>query len=214
MNAVTNLVRELSCGAVSGKGGTPYQIAREIMGQNFFGFEEGVHHYGADPRLSHFKQLAYVPFSIAELEAVAKTSAFVMTFEVSVDEMMSRVPGCVSKPVYFPSSYAKSKFGCMLVHLTLRKVDFTESDVERQHHGIHSWDIFGVLLGHFLVTGEWLLGQGEGLVCNEHPGSASARFHVVHRDREGKLTVSESGAGCSSVRNMWMSFTLPKTNET
>lgn len=63
---------------------TSQNLAREIMGKNYFGIEEAIKHFGVNPTKQQFAYLAEVPFSEETLVASKDTHVLVAVFPLSL----------------------------------------------------------------------------------------------------------------------------------
>ena len=67
---------------------TSQQRARDIMGRNFFGVEEGIKHFSINPTPSQLESLAHeVPFSEEVLQSCRDTHVLVADFGLSIMEI-------------------------------------------------------------------------------------------------------------------------------
>lgn len=64
---------------------------REIMGENFFGVEEAIKHFGVNPSKRELASLADVPFSEKTLTLCKYTHALVAVFPLSIVDIRDRV---------------------------------------------------------------------------------------------------------------------------
>jgi hypothetical protein len=64
--------------------------ARDIMGKNFFGVEEGMMHFSIDPTERELAALATIPFAPETLTACKDTHLLVAIFQLSVNDIMAK----------------------------------------------------------------------------------------------------------------------------
>ncbi len=106
------------------------KLAREIMGNNFFGIEEAIKHFGVNATKQQLAILAEVPWSEEVLRASKDTHVLVAVFPLSILD----IRGIIRKPAlnlfYFQDWYDKQEFaknkgkvGWQLI----RKVPVTDS---------------------------------------------------------------------------------------
>ena len=86
---------------------TSQKHAREIMGQNFFGVEEAIRHFGVTPSRQQLVVLSKILFAEATLEACCDTHALVAVFPLSILKVRGKM---TSKLFYDQSWYNKESF--------------------------------------------------------------------------------------------------------
>ncbi|VVB65119.1 Uncharacterised protein [uncultured archaeon] len=70
---------------------TSQKRAREIMGKNIFGVEEGIKHLGVNPTRQQLAVLSEIPFSDAMLDQSKDTHVLVAVFPLSILEIRGKV---------------------------------------------------------------------------------------------------------------------------
>ena len=70
---------------------TMQKLAREIMGKNYFGIEEGAQYFGVKPTRTQLSALTEVPLTEAELRECKDTHVLVAVFPLSVLEIRGKV---------------------------------------------------------------------------------------------------------------------------
>jgi len=69
---------------------TSQKRAREIMGENIFGIEEAIKHFGVNPTRQQLAALSEIPFSEAVLEQSKDTHVLVAVFPLSILEIRGK----------------------------------------------------------------------------------------------------------------------------
>jgi sulfur relay (sulfurtransferase) DsrF/TusC family protein len=70
---------------------TSQKRSREIMGENFFGVEEAIKHFGVNPTYTQLAALSEISFSEAVLEELKSTHVLAAVFSLSVLETRGKV---------------------------------------------------------------------------------------------------------------------------
>ena len=70
---------------------TSQKLAREIMGENFFGIEEAIKHLGVNATKQQLAYLAKVPFSEEQLSSCKDTHVLVAVFPMSILDIRGKV---------------------------------------------------------------------------------------------------------------------------
>ncbi len=86
-NGVANFIKSGGVAPAIGQ-----KRARDIMGQNFFGVEEGIEHLGVNPTRRHLALLSQIPFKEEKLERDKETHVPTAVFPLSILEMRERFP--------------------------------------------------------------------------------------------------------------------------
>lgn len=146
--------------------GASQKCAREIMGQNYFGIEEAIKHFGVNPSRQQLAALGEVPFSQAVLKACKNTHVLVAVFPLSILDIRGKVNSALfyNQSWYNKETFAKDR-GEADWHL-IRKTPVENStslnwkeqqallpsDEETPSARVMTYTI----VGHFLSTGERL----------------------------------------------------------
>lgn len=174
---------------------TSQKRVREIMGNNFFGVEEAIKHFGVNPSRRQLAVLGEVPFSDETLTACKDTHVLVAVFPLSILEICGKIPSgqrlFYNQDWYNKEFFAKNR-GEAAWHL-VRKTPVANSTGKM-------WQEQQVLLsnkeetpvarvmvyttvGHFLATGERLFEKI--YVRTSSGGSDGCYVRVGHFDSEG-----------------------------
>lgn len=133
--------------------------AREIMGKNFFGVEEGMRYFGVNPLerkffLDHLAVLAEIPFTEFELGRCKDTHILAAVFPSSILDLR----GWVERGLFLDHEdawysalvFAKKREGskwCLFPKTALSEVEESEWSPRAATY---------IIIGHFLATGERL----------------------------------------------------------
>ena len=147
--------------------------AREIMGQNFFGIEEAIKHFGINPSKQQLAALAEVPFSEEILAACKNTHVLVAIFPLSILDIRDRVVKITlpneqrllaNQDWYNKRAFAKDcgEIGWHLIRKTAVSDSTNKNWAEQQ--GLLTQDeetpnacvMVYTIVGHCLATGEQL----------------------------------------------------------
>jgi len=147
---------------------TSQKRAREIMGNNMFGVEEAIQHFGVNPTRQQTLALSEIPFSEAVLEQLKDTHVLVAVFPLSILE----VRGKVERELFFShkdawynkQSFAKERGEASWQLVRKTPVDnSTSKNWEEQLALISEEDevptaqvMVYTIIGHYLATGERL----------------------------------------------------------
>lgn len=131
---------------------TSQKHAREIMGQNFFGVEEAILHFGVNPTKQQLSVLSEIPFSEATLEQCKKTHVLIAIFPLSILEIRGKVPSdqCLfyNQNWYNRESFARDR-GKTKWQL-IRKIPIDDSTSPKASVMVYA------IIGHFLATNKRL----------------------------------------------------------
>lgn len=148
---------------------TSQRRAREIMGQNCFGIEEAIRHFGVSPTKQQLAYLAEVPFSEETLVAVKDTHVLVAVFPLSILDVRGIAKKSAQTLFYNQDWYDKQAFakdkgevGWHLVRKT--PVANSTSNTWNEQQALLWKDeetptariVVYTMIGHFLATGERL----------------------------------------------------------
>jgi YD repeat-containing protein len=90
-----------------------HDIAREIMGRNFFGIEEAIQYFGISPTPEQLDDLSKIPFSEETLREASETHILVAVFPLSIMEIRRRVDSMFhegsNKPWYSQEEFAQER---------------------------------------------------------------------------------------------------------
>lgn len=136
-----------------------YTQAREIMGKNYFGIEEGIKHFGITPTREQRSTLQNTPFTFDRLEKCKDTHMLTAVFPVHILAIQERVNRSLFRKQN-DAWYAKEKLATytgnvawylldMFNNKTLDQVIHTR-DKTRYPAQIHIY----ATIGHVLNTGE------------------------------------------------------------
>ena len=147
---------------------TSQKRSREIMGENFFGVEEAIKHFGVNPTCQQLAVLAEIPFSEAVFEESKNTHVLVAVFPLSILEIRGKVENNLfyshKDAWYNNQAFAKDKgeTGWHLVRKTL--VENSTSKTWSEQQALIAKDdetpsarvMTYAIIGHYLATGERL----------------------------------------------------------
>ena len=174
---------------------TSQKRAREIMGKNFFGVEEAIKHFGANPSKQQIAYLAEVPFSESLLEACKNTHVLVAVFPLSILDIRSKVDRKLfyshEDTWYNKQAFAKEKgeIGWQLVRKTPVENSTNKTRNEQQallgknDETPKAQVVVYMIIGHYLTTGERLFGNN-CIRCSDL-GSDGDRVYVGYFDADG-----------------------------
>ncbi|MFA6006546.1 MAG: hypothetical protein WC764_02355 [Candidatus Paceibacterota bacterium] len=186
---------------------TAHDKAREIMGQNMFGVEEAVKHFGVKPTKKQLAKLADIPFSPEVLTSVKDTHILVATFPLSITDVRAKMAGRTGQPVFYGQDwYNTEKFAttkCELGWHLVRKTavpDSTSKSWDEQQALLAKDDetptarvLVYTVVGHYLATRVRLF-PGIWVRCSD-VGSGGRRVAVGFFG-EGGLRVNDGVGGC------------------
>mgnify|MGYP001565127620 CR=1 len=89
---------------------TSQKHAREIMGQNFFGVEEAMKHFGVKPTPAQLSILSEIPFAEATLEACRDTHVLAAVFQLSILEICGKIATQARRLFYDQDWYYRQAF--------------------------------------------------------------------------------------------------------
>lgn len=176
-----------------------HQIAREVMGKNFFGVEDAIKHFGLNPTRRQLASLACIPFDKEMLRSCSDTHVLVAVFPLSILDMRNQcreVEPCIfSQPDensgYDNQDFAKTK-GEVGWHLVC-KVPFVstmksateeqEKSLPRDERECSARVRIYAIIGHFRVTGERLF-KNIVVRCSD-TDSIGRNVYVGCFDRQG-----------------------------
>ena len=134
------------------------KFAQEIMGKNIFGIEKIIRYYGILPTKEQLDALAEIPFSTDELETCKDTHVLSAVLPQSVmdtiriAEKRSGQKLFCEQDWYKKLQFARDKgeIGWQLVP----KRQVNRASMMSAQIAVYT------IIGHFLATGEWMIGQG------------------------------------------------------
>jgi hypothetical protein len=143
------------------------QRAREIMGKNFFGVEEAIRHFGANPTRRQLANLSEVPFSETTLQQCKDTHVLVAVFPLSIRGAREKVQG---KGLFYDQKwYNEEAFASERGEVSWQLVRKTSIDNSTSKNWADQQALLGeddevptaqvlvyTIIGHFLATGERL----------------------------------------------------------
>ncbi len=144
--------------------------AREIMGRNFFGIEEGVKHFGVNPTHRQLATLSKIPFSKEVLERLRNTHVLVAVFPLSIIEIRSIEQELFynhynCKDTWYSKEFFAKEYGevtWQLVRKTPVNNSFSKNWQEQQallskdDEVLNAQVMIYTIFGYYLATGERL----------------------------------------------------------
>ncbi len=195
---------------------TSQKRTREIIGQNFFGVEEAIQHFGVNPTRQQTLALSEVPFSEEVLQKARDTHALMAVFPLSILEIRGKVERKLfygyEDAWYNKQAFAKERgeTSWQLVRKTPVN-NSTSKNWEEQQALISKEDevptpqvMVYTIIGHYLATGERLFEHI--YVRTSFVVSDGFRVYVGSFDSDGLSVGSywddrrEGGLGVSSAR--------------
>jgi len=147
---------------------TSQKLAREIMGRNMVGIEEGVQCFGLTPTDEQLKTLSDVPFSEDVLRAHKDTHVLVANLGLSIVDIRSKVAG-KGKIFYGQDWYDNQKFakkagqvGWLLIrkdqvpNSTSKTWNEQQALLGKDEYTPTAQEMIYAMVGYFLATGERL----------------------------------------------------------
>jgi len=179
---------------------TNQKRAREIMGDNMFGVEQAIAHFGINPSRQQIAALAEIPFSEATLEACKKTHVLVAVFPLSILEIRSKVLDqrlFYKQDWYNKETFAKDRGDVKWALIRKTPVEnSTSKDWQEQQALLSDKDetptarvMVYTIIGHFLATGERLF-ENVYVRCSD-VDSDGYRVYVGVFDAEGLVVNSD-----------------------
>ena len=172
---------------------TSQKRAREIMGQNFFGVEEAIKHFGVNPSKQQLAALAEIPFTEATLEACKEIHVLVALLPISILDIRSKAD---SKLFYEQSWYNKESFArergevnwqlvrkTPVLNSTQKTWDEQQALLNENEETPTARVVIYTIVGHYLATGERLF-ENIYVRCS-NVDSRGGRVHVGYFDRVG-----------------------------
>lgn len=151
---------------------TSQKRAREIMGENFFGVEEAIKHFGVNPSSAQTTALAEVPFTEDALTCCKDTHILVVVFPMSILDIRGKVERTLffshEDSWYNREAFAKDggEIGWHLVRKT-SVPDSTSKTWDEQQALLDKYEetpsarvMVYTIIGHYLATGERLFFEG------------------------------------------------------
>jgi hypothetical protein len=145
---------------------TSQQRAREIKGQNFFGTEGAIKHFGVNPSKAETAALAEVLFTEETLESCKDTHVLVAVFPMSILDIRGKVERKLfyDHSWYNKESFAKDKgeIGWRLVRKTpvpdstSKTLDEQQVLLDQNEETPSARVMVYMIIGHYLATGERL----------------------------------------------------------
>lgn len=149
---------------------TSQKAAREIMGKNFFGFEEAIKHFGVNPTKQQLAALAEVPFGEETLKTCKDTHVLVAVFPLSILDIRGICRKIEGQTLFYKQDWYdkrafakdKGKVGWQLVRK--EPVADSTSKTWNEQQVLLSKDeetpkaqvVVYTMIGHYLATGERL----------------------------------------------------------
>jgi len=175
---------------------TDVNCAQEIMGCNFFGFEENVRYLGVFITQNQLAEFSEIPFSMETLEQFKSTHVLQLHLDVSIFDIRERVPrklfykheeACYNNE---PRAFSYGRFGWHLIRKTPADGSMEKTwDLQQQFVGEDetvpaAHTMVYAIIGHYLVTGERLLEKS--YVRTETVSLINGRrFRIGHFDSDG-----------------------------
>ena len=152
---------------------TSQELARRIMGQNFFGIEEAVKYFKVKPTKEQLVDLAEVPWVEEQLQFCRKTHVLVAVFPLSFFDIQHAIVGLTDQPLISSYNeeheddglYDKGKVGWQLVRKESVKNSFPKVWNDQQallskNEETPKVQVFVyATIGHFLVTKKRMFGK-------------------------------------------------------
>jgi hypothetical protein len=198
--------------------------AREIMGENFFGVEEAIKHFNANPSKRELATLAEVPFSEKTLTRCKYTHVLVAVFALSLLDIRRKVKVVAGRKLFFCRCWGTSHPDSTHEETWLSNQAFAKDYGKTGWHLVrttpvpHSTDLMWwmqqillgmnektpsarvliyTIVGHYLSTRELLFIDLPHVRCSDR--LSHGRGVLVSNWREGNSYGVDSGIGCSSV---------------
>ena len=139
--------------------------AQQIMGKNFFGFEEAVEHLGISPTCRQFVALWRIPFTEAVLQQCTDTHILVAVFPLSILEIRGKDSTLFHRQEWYDEeSFAteRGEVNWRLVRKTPvgNSLSYNWSDqqalISKDDEVPTAQVMVYTIIGHFLATGERL----------------------------------------------------------
>jgi hypothetical protein len=149
---------------------TSQNLAREIMGKNFFGIEEAIKHFGVNATKQQLAYLSEIPFSEEVLMSCKDTHILVAVFPLSILDIRGIVKKLPDQTLFYSQdwydkeTFAKDKgeVGWQLVRKEpiVNSTSKTWSDqqalLSKDEETPTARIVVYTMIGHFLTTGERL----------------------------------------------------------
>ncbi|MEO5634980.1 MAG: hypothetical protein ABIR14_00090 [Candidatus Paceibacterota bacterium] len=133
------------------------------MGQNFFGIEEAIGHFGVNPSERQVSSLATVPWSEETLYACRGSHVLVAVFRMSIFDIRCLHRNLFRNQEWFPDvkfTTDKGEVGWWLVCKTPRRLRREVEEIPKAQVMAYT------MIGNFLVTGERLF-EGNFIRCSD-----------------------------------------------
>ncbi len=195
------------------------ELARAIMGANFFGIEEAIRHFGVSPSKPQIAHMAEIPFSKEVLQSAKDTHILVAVFPMSTMEIRDKV----QQGLFYNREqlmYKNERFphykGAPEWHLVRKEpvADSMDKDWKEQQELLSKDEyvcrgqvLVYTIIGHFLATGERLFEKAyarcSDLDANDHQiivgffttgGLNIMRWHNTARHSRFGLSASKKQA--------------------
>ncbi|MFH1694685.1 MAG: hypothetical protein ABH880_02955 [Patescibacteria group bacterium] len=164
---------------------TDERLARLIMGTNFLGIEEASRHFGVSFTQKQTRELAEIPFTEAELEAVKETHVLVACYPMSILEIREAAPKLFyqSQYVWYDSddfADEKAKLGWLLVRKDIvpgstdKTWDEQQAMLAENEETPRAVELIYSLILYALATGERLMPNVYARTTTVHSGG----YHV------------------------------------
>lgn len=147
---------------------TSQKCAREIMGENFFGFEDAIEHFKISPTDQQLAVLSEIPFSEPVLKELKDTHILIAVFPLSILEIRNRIERKLffshEDSWYNNQDFAKEQeeIGWQLICKTAVDNSFSKNWQEQQalltenEKVPTAQSMVYAIIGHYLATGEQL----------------------------------------------------------
>lgn len=173
-----------------------FDFAKEIMGQSILSAREATRYWGLDPGSFDNGSFAGIPFHYDLLDSVRDTHLLHPFPGISIMNMMEQRPDQFHAFEFEGDWYKKHRFARFLGSqkwLLVRKEVITESLgvkwdtqiglIPEEEHPVDSCHLVYVAIGHFLATGERILGRHYAR-CKDQTNSGN-NVLVGHYDEKG-----------------------------
>lgn len=185
---------ESTCGCGSS---TSQKLAREIMGENYFGVEEAIKHFGVNPSKQQLTYLIEVPFMEEVLKSCKDTHILVAVFPLSILDVRTIAKKFVNQTLFYNQDWYdkqaftkdKGEVGWQLVrkepivNSTNKNWNEQQALISKDEETPKAQIVVYMMISHFLATGERLF-EKVYVRCFDLD-SDGYRVSVGHFDDEG-----------------------------
>lgn len=145
--------------------------AQEIMGANFFGFEEAMKYFGVNPTPQQLAALSEIPFSEEVLRQSKDTHILIAVFPLSIQQIRGRVDRKLffnHEAAWYNEQLFANEPGEVNWQLVRKAPAENSTPKNRQEQQAFfgkknevptAQELVYTIIGHFLATGEWLVEQ-------------------------------------------------------